>query len=253
MARQSAEFVCQACGATASKWSGRCGECGAWNSLSQEAAAPPGSVLKSVKKSKAAPALFESLTAESEERPRFSSGIAEFDRVVGGGLTPGSAILVGGDPGIGKSTLLLQIAATAADLGHVALYISGEEATQQLRMRASRLGVTESAARIAAETNLSAILAALDASAPPDILIIDSIQTLWTRGHRRRAGHRQPGARLGPGAHCLRQAARLRRHPRRPRHQGRTDRRAEGGRAHGGYRALFRGRQHPAISACCAR
>ncbi len=180
MVRTSTNFVCQACGASASKWAGRCGDCGAWNTMAQEGAAPPGSVLATSRKSKSPAAIMESLEAREEERARFSSGVSEFDRVIGGGFIPGSAILVGGDPGIGKSTLLLQIAASVASGGRTAVYVSGEEATQQLRLRAARLGVDKSAARIAAETNVAAIFAALDGAAPPDLLVIDSIQTLWS-------------------------------------------------------------------------
>ncbi|MDZ4791154.1 MAG: DNA repair protein RadA [Hyphomicrobiales bacterium] len=180
MARTIPTFVCQACGAAASKWAGRCGDCGAWNTMAQEGAAAPGSVLSASRKSKSPAAIMESLEAREEERARFSSGVSEFDRVIGGGFIPGSAILVGGDPGIGKSTLLLQIAASVASSGRAAVYVSGEEATQQLRLRAARLGVDKSTARIAAETNVAAIFAALDGAAPPDLLVIDSIQTLWS-------------------------------------------------------------------------
>jgi DNA repair protein RadA/Sms len=201
MSKLQGVFICQACGAAASKWAGRCADCGAWNTLAQEGAAPPGSVLAAARKSKAPAAAFESLAAREEERARFTSGIAEFDRAIGGGFTPGSAILVGGDPGIGKSTLLMQIAAAVADSGRAAVYVSGEEAAQQLRLRAARLGVDKSTARIAAETSVAAIFSALEpfpksakrfsdengsldnarpGAAPPDLLIIDSIQTLWS-------------------------------------------------------------------------
>ncbi|MDX2264905.1 MAG: DNA repair protein RadA [Hyphomicrobiales bacterium] len=180
MAKGAAVFVCQACGAAASKWAGRCADCGGWNTLAQEAASAPGSALAAARKSKAPAAAFETLAAREEERARFTSGMPEFDRAIGGGFTPGSAILVGGDPGIGKSTLLMQIAAAAADAGRAAVYVSGEEATQQLRLRAARLGVDKSPVRVAAETGVAAIFAALDGAPPPDLLIIDSIQTLWS-------------------------------------------------------------------------
>jgi DNA repair protein RadA/Sms len=106
--------------------------------------------------------------------------MAEFDRVIGGGLAGGSAILLAGDPGIGKSTLLLQLAARLAEAGKQAVYFSGEEAAQQIRLRARRLNVAEAPVALAAETNTATILATLEAAAPPDLVIIDSVQTLWT-------------------------------------------------------------------------
>src|SRR5262249_2933251 len=114
------------------------------------------------------------------EAPRVRSGIGEFDRVAGGGLVRGSTLLVGGDPGIGKSTLLLQVAGALARTGQPVVYVSGEEAIAQIRLRADRLGVTDAPVRIAAETGVEDILATLAEGPPPTLLVIDSIQTLWT-------------------------------------------------------------------------
>src|SRR5690606_21983838 len=148
-------FVCQSCGATAPRWTGQCGACGEWNSLVEEtdAGPPPGSgVSKSTKGRRVA---LEGLRGTAKEPPRFSTGLAELDRVTGGGIVPGSALLIGGEPGIGKSTLLLQLAAALARAGRSALYFSGEEAAAQVRLRADRLGLADAPVALAAETNLS--------------------------------------------------------------------------------------------------
>ncbi|MDD3445180.1 MAG: ATPase domain-containing protein, partial [Zavarzinia sp.] len=135
MARPQESWVCQVCGAAARKWSGRCEACGAWNSMVEEAAPaalPGGLDAKSRRKSRA-PA-FADLRGGEAPPPRLPSGIDEFDRVAGGGLVPGSALLVGGDPGIGKSTILLQVVAALARAGRVCAYVSGEEAIDQVRL-----------------------------------------------------------------------------------------------------------------------
>jgi DNA repair protein RadA/Sms len=172
-------YVCQACGATASRWSGKCTACDGWNTLVEEtdAGPPPGSGI--TRQSKGRIIKLETLIGSTEEAPRFSSGIAELDRVTGGGVVPGSAILIGGEPGIGKSTLLLQVAAHLARRGGRSIYFSGEEAVAQVRMRAGRLGLADAQVGLASETNLSNILATLGDGRPPDLIIIDSIQTLW--------------------------------------------------------------------------
>ena len=129
---------------------------------------------------KGTPVALVSLAGETEEAPRIQTGIAEFDRVTGGGFVRGSALLVGGDPGIGKSTLLMQASAALANKGHDVVYVSGEEAVAQIRLRAQRLGAVEPKVGLAAETSVENILATLEAGQPPALLIIDSIQTLWT-------------------------------------------------------------------------
>ena len=179
MARAPAPaFACTACGAAHSKWAGRCDACGAWNSVVEEAplSQGPGRGLGAAK-GKRVP--LSGLAASEAPPPRVASGMDEFDRVLGGGLVTGSAILVGGDPGIGKSTLLLQAAAAFAQAGLGVIYISGEEATAQVRMRAMRLGLGEAPVRLGAETGLRDILTTLDAERP-QLAIIDSIQTVWS-------------------------------------------------------------------------
>jgi len=179
MAKVAISYVCRDCGAAHRKWSGRCDACGAWNSIEDDpglSAAGPASKTLGRAKGRAVP--LSPLSSEDAPPPRRSSGIAEFDRVLGGGLVPGSAILVGGDPGIGKSTLLLQAAAAFASAGARTIYVSGEEAPAQIRMRAARLGLAQAPVLLAAETNLRDILTTLDAERPA-LVIIDSIQTMW--------------------------------------------------------------------------
>jgi DNA repair protein RadA/Sms len=173
-------FVCQACGATASRWAGKCVACGEWNTLVEEtdAGPPPGSGI--TRQTKGRIVKLETLKGSTKEAPRFSTGIAELDRVTGGGIVPGSAILIGGEPGIGKSTLLLQLTAHLALAGRKAVYFSGEEAIAQVRLRAERLGLSDAPVGLASETNLSNILATLGEDRPPDLIVIDSIQTLWS-------------------------------------------------------------------------
>lgn len=175
MAKSSPAFTCTACGAAHAKWAGRCDACGAWNSIVEEA--PLSAAPKSLG-AKGRTIALSGLSTEDTPPPRASSGMEELDRVLGGGLVPASAILVGGDPGIGKSTLLLQAAASFARAGHKSLYISGEEAAAQIRMRAQRLGLSDAPVILGAETNLRDILTTLDAERPA-LAVIDSIQTMW--------------------------------------------------------------------------
>jgi len=175
-ARAQNSFVCQSCGAAAARWAGRCEACGAWNTLVEEGAAIPARLSR-----KGRPFAVEPLKGETHEAPRLASGIGEFDRVTGGGLVRGSVLLLGGDPGIGKSTLLIEVAAAMARRGQRAVYISGEEATAQVRLRAERLGLADAAVDVAAETSVEDIVTTLSHGAPPGLLVIDSIQTMWTR------------------------------------------------------------------------
>ena len=175
MSKSSQSFTCSSCGAAHRKWAGRCDACGAWNSIVEEAPLSAGPKALGAKGRTIA---LTDLATEEAPPPRASSGIEEFDRVLGGGLVPASAILVGGDPGIGKSTLLLQAAASFTRHGVKCLYISGEEASAQVRMRAQRLGLTDAPVALGAETNLRDILTTLDAERP-GLAIIDSIQTMW--------------------------------------------------------------------------
>ncbi|MCB1368374.1 MAG: DNA repair protein RadA [Rhodobacteraceae bacterium] len=171
-------FTCNECGAAHKKWAGRCEACGAWNSIVEEAALSTGPSKKTLGAAKGRRVDLTSLSAKDAPLARAVSGMDEFDRVLGGGLVPASAILVGGDPGIGKSTLLLQAAASFARKGLKSIYVSGEEAAAQIRMRADRLGLSDAPVMLAAETNLRDILTTLDAERP-DFVIIDSIQTMW--------------------------------------------------------------------------
>ncbi|MBX9683929.1 MAG: DNA repair protein RadA [Hyphomicrobium sp.] len=173
-------FVCQSCGASAPRWAGKCAGCGEWNTLVEEtdAGPPPGSGI--TRQSKGRIVKLETLQGSTKEAPRFSTGIDELDRVTGGGIVPGSAILIGGEPGIGKSTLLLQLTANLARAGRRAVYFSGEEAIAQVRLRAERLDLSNAPVGLASETNLSNILATLSEDRPPDLVVIDSIQTLWS-------------------------------------------------------------------------
>jgi DNA repair protein RadA/Sms len=179
MARTALAYVCQSCGSAHSKWAGRCDACGAWNSLVEEAAAPP--VAAGVRRiGKGRPFALEGLSSTAAEPSRRLTGIAEFDRVTGGGLVPGSALLLGGDPGVGKSTLVLQALAAYAGAKKAAIYMSGEEALAQVRLRAARMGVAASPVQLGSATCVEDILATVGVGPAPDILVIDSIQTLWT-------------------------------------------------------------------------
>ena len=189
MARPQARYACQQCGAIHAKWTGRCDGCGAWNSLIEELPreSPPQGRGKGGLNHRAGRLLgFVGLTGPSVLPSRRRTGIAEFDRVCGGGFVPGSAILVGGDPGIGKSTLLLQAAAAIAPppgeleaKPAIAAYITGEEAIDQVRLRAERLGVAASPMLLAAASNVRDILASIDRDDGPDLVVVDSIQTMY--------------------------------------------------------------------------
>ncbi|HPE26439.1 DNA repair protein RadA [Albidovulum sp.] len=178
MAKAQTSFTCTACGAVHRKWAGRCDACGAWNSIAEEAPLSAGPGARALGAVRGRTVDLTTLATTEAPLPRRESGLSEFDRVLGGGLVPGSAILVGGDPGIGKSTLLLQATASFARNGLKSLYISGEEASAQVRMRAQRLGLADAPVRLGAETNLRDILTTLDAERP-GLAIIDSIQTMW--------------------------------------------------------------------------
>ncbi len=175
MAKPSSTFTCTACGAAHSKWIGRCEACGAWNTIVEEAPLSAGPKALGAK-GKGIP--LTDLATQEAAPPRAASGINELDRVLGGGLVPASAILVGGDPGIGKSTLLLQATAAFARKGLSCMYISGEEASAQVQMRAQRLGLSDAKVALGAETNLRDILTTLDTHRP-GLVVIDSIQTMW--------------------------------------------------------------------------
>jgi DNA repair protein RadA/Sms len=176
MAKGKSIYSCSECGATSPKWQGQCPGCGEWNTLVESVAEKPGGHR------------FESLTQvarlvnlseiETRETERIATGIAEFDRALGGGLVAGGVVLIGGDPGIGKSTLLLQ-ALSLLSSGCKVLYVSGEESGEQVALRARRLGLDTRSLQLMAEINLERILATLQAE-QPQVAVIDSIQTLWS-------------------------------------------------------------------------
>jgi DNA repair protein RadA/Sms len=178
MAKVRVEYACTSCGFTSAKWLGRCPDCGKWGSLVEEAAAqepkyrvavdafPPSAPVRLTEVSDAA-------------QVRAASGIAEFDRVMGGGVVPSSATLIGGDPGIGKSTILLQVAKGLAREGKPVLYVSGEESEAQVKLRAARLGVAEREIYLLSETSVEKVMA-VASELSPSALLIDSIQTMFT-------------------------------------------------------------------------
>jgi len=178
MAKPAIRFVCQSCGAVTAKWAGRCETCGEWNTVAEEPAeARPGPAARPGRK-----LALEPLTGSAEPPPRRLVGIGELDRVLGGGLVAASAVLVGGDPGIGKSTLLLQAAAAMARAGSRVLYVSGEEAVDQIRLRARRLGLADAPLSVAASINVRDIAAVLESERDLALVVIDSIQTMWLDG-----------------------------------------------------------------------
>src|SRR5215475_7362620 len=173
-------FVCQECGAQSPKWLGRCAECGAWNSLVEERTPEPAAAAVAHRYAATASAgarLYADI--ELEQRPRLSTGIDEFDRVLGGGVVPGSLVLLGGEPGIGKSTLLLQAASHFAHAVGPVLYASGEESEHQIKSRGDRLGVGAAPLYLLAETCIERILEEM-ARLKPAMVIVDSVQTVWS-------------------------------------------------------------------------
>ena len=184
MAKNTSRFVCQNCGAAFPRWAGKCEACGEWNTIIEEetaaASAPKATGGKGGRKIE-----FVSLDGVPETSFRLKSGIKELDRVCGGGLVAGSVLLIGGDPGIGKSTLLLQVTAALSAVCNAkgapvrCIYISGEESVDQVRLRAARLGLAKANVELASATNVRDIIATLDCGEAPDVVVIDSIQTMF--------------------------------------------------------------------------
>ncbi|MBE5072836.1 DNA repair protein RadA [Erythrobacteraceae bacterium E2-1 Yellow Sea] len=177
MAKPKKRFICQACGSVSHRWQGQCPDCAEWNTMAEDAPATVFSNKHDLSNGGRA-VEFVPLNTPTELPQRSTTGLAEFDRALGGGLVPGSAILMGGDPGIGKSTLLLQAAASIARRGQDVVYVSGEEAAGQVRMRASRLGLVDAPIQLASETSVRDILTTLGEMQAPAMLVIDSIQTM---------------------------------------------------------------------------
>src|SRR5215208_231827 len=179
MAKHTSSFICQNCGAVYGRWQGKCESCGEWNSIAEEGAAADRAIPgRSARKGRVF--ALEPLTGETHEAPRLPSGVPELDRVTGGGFVRGSVLLMAGDPGIGKSTPLIQVAAALARAGQRAIYISGEEAVAQVRLRADRLGLADAKVELAAETSVEDIIATLSEGKTPRLVVVDSIQTMWT-------------------------------------------------------------------------
>ena len=168
-------YVCQQCGAQSPRWLGKCPDCGAWNSFVETMESPPSSPVSSAGP-RSAPVPLPEITTDGFARLQFPMG--EFSRVLGGGIVPGSLVLIGGDPGIGKSTLLLQVSSLVADGGGPVLYVSGEESAQQIKLRADRLSMANQQLYVLAETNLGEILGHIERLAPR-LVVIDSIQTVY--------------------------------------------------------------------------
>ena len=186
MKSKKTAYSCQSCGSVHFKWAGKCPDCGAWNSLLEEFEEGGASHFtrivegaKSGKKSSGKKIELVQLTGEAQHFPRIKTNIGELDRVLGGGLVQGSVVLIGGDPGIGKSTLLLQTAESLAGGKNQVIYISGEESVDQIRLRANRTGVKQDSIQLAATTNVSEIINSIDGKKIPTIVIIDSIQTMF--------------------------------------------------------------------------
>jgi len=179
MAKPKRRYVCQACGSVSHRWQGQCPDCAEWNTLVEEAPATVFSQKHDLSSGGRA-VQFVGLDEPGTVPQRITTGLAEFDRALGGGLVPGSAVLMGGDPGIGKSTLLLQAAARMAAAGQAAIYVSGEEAAGQIRLRAARLGLAEAPVKLASATSVRDILSSLGQMERPSLLVIDSIQTMYS-------------------------------------------------------------------------
>ncbi|HLW11852.1 MAG TPA: DNA repair protein RadA [Casimicrobiaceae bacterium] len=176
MAKPKTHYTCTECGGEAPKWQGQCPHCGVWNTLVETMATPAAARFESVAGARSTVTPLASVTPRASFR--IATGLEEFDRVLGGGLVPGGVILLGGDPGIGKSTLLLQAGAALGAL-HRTLYVTGEESAEQIALRAHRLGLVNAPIELLAEVQLEAIVAAINAVAP-EIVVIDSIQTVYT-------------------------------------------------------------------------
>jgi len=184
MAKVKRVYVCKECGAQTPQWAGRCGECGAWNSLQEEVQAGNAAQVAISRHSSYAGQQTNQVqalkTITSEQAVRWSTGLPELDRVLGGGLVTGSVVLIGGDPGIGKSTLLLQAMAIMAQTSGISpLYVSGEESLQQIRLRAERLQLHETPVDLLAETHAEQMIL-IAQQRQPQVMVIDSIQTVFT-------------------------------------------------------------------------
>ena len=176
MSKNKTCYICQSCGSIHPKWSGRCEDCGDWNCLQEESINKLSQKKPLISES---PLSFQSLSADINEYSRIPTSLSELDRVLGGGLVRGSAILIGGDPGIGKSTLLLQLVSQLSNNNLSCAYVSGEESTEQIKLRARRLGLSESPVKLLSATNISDIMNLINQDSKLDLVVIDSIQTMY--------------------------------------------------------------------------
>ncbi len=176
MAKPKTVYTCTECGASAPKWQGQCPGCGTWNTLVESVATPAAVRFETVAGARSVVTKLASVKAQ--ENSRIPTGLEEFDRVLGGGLVAGGVVLLGGDPGIGKSTLLLQ-ACAALGAAHRTLYVTGEESVEQVALRAQRLGLVNAPVELLAEVQLEAIVAAINAT-QPEVVVVDSVQTVYT-------------------------------------------------------------------------
>ena len=227
MAKVIVQHVCSECGTATGRWLGKCPGCGAFGSLVEEmtgqATPAKGSARRRARRPSGSP------TSASRKPPRIGTGVPELDRVLGGGLVPASLVLVGGEPGVGKSTLLLAALGNVARGGRRSLLVTGEESVAQVKLRADRLGGAEQV-EILAETELESVCATLERERP-DVCVIDSIQTLYSADLGSAPGSVGAGARGGRAASARRQGAGCGDDPRRPRDEGRLGRRAARPRA----------------------
>ena len=254
MAKSRSSYVCQNCGAITQRWQGKCEACGEWNTIIEEAAA----LGVGARGGRGAGTVGRAVPARGPLRQLRSRWRASSPASANSTASRAAAScrarrrLIGGEPGIGKSTLLIQACAALARRGGRVVYVSGEESTEQVRLRAARLGLAGAPVQLAAQTLVEDIVATLGSGDAPKFVIVNSIQTMWSDAIEVRARHRQPGARREPGADPLRQDERRRADPRRPRHQGRADRRPARRRAHGRRGDVVRGRGRRMPSGCCA-
>ena len=178
MVKSKTKYSCNACGAITPRWAGKCDSCDEWNSIEERIDTTVALNSSGARRGKGKTIIFQSLKGTQEKPTRIKSNINEFDRVCGGGLVKGMVSLIGGDPGIGKSTLLLQVASSIAKTNETA-YVSGEESIEQIRLRAMRLGVEEAPVQLASSTNMNNILETMEGNNPPKVIIVDSIQTMF--------------------------------------------------------------------------
>ena len=238
------EFVCSECGGTTAKWMGQCPHCKAWNTLKEfrvatGAAARYGADSRSGRGFVDTTGALQDLSdVAAEDAPRIVTGLSEFDRVMGGGLVKGGVSLIGGDPGIGKSTLLLQVMARLAAAGLSCIYVSGEESAAQIALRAQRLQLPTAGLKLMSEIELEHIEAVINEKRP-EFVVIDSIQTLFFRRARQRSGLRVASARMRCQTYPCGQDFRRFALFCGARHQRRLARWAASARTHRGYGALF--------------